>query len=81
MKASRRVLAFALLLIAPLAMVQAEDHGHGHHMMLEQLNKPLAEGERVPVTLQFRGGQTLQVELQVRSLDAAEPMDHSGMKH
>ena len=166
MKASKRVLAFALLLIAPLAMVQAEDHGHGHHagdirvdnpwsrptppgtpvgvgyltlrntgdqkitligadspraghvsihrtvmqegvmrmqpladgleiapggqqvfkphghhLMLEQLNKPLAEGERVPVTLQFRGGQTLQVELQVRSLDAAEPMDHSGMKH
>jgi copper(I)-binding protein len=54
---------------------------HGHHLMLEQLHKPLVEGERVPVMLQFRGGQTLQVELKVRSLDAAEPMDHSGMKH
>jgi copper(I)-binding protein len=166
MKTSRRVLAFALLLIAPLAMVQAEDHSHGHHagdirvenpwsrptppgtpvgvgyltlhnggdqplilsgaespraghvsihqtvmeegvmrmqpladglevapgarqvfkphghhLMLEQLNKPLVEGEQIPVTLQFRGGQTLHVKLQVRSLDAAEPMDHSGMQH
>jgi len=54
---------------------------HGHHLMLEQLNQPLVKGERVPVTLQFGDGSSLELKLQVRSLDAAEPMDHSGMKH
>ncbi|MBC7191060.1 copper chaperone PCu(A)C [Marinobacter sp.] len=54
---------------------------HGHHLMLEQLNKPLLEGEQVPVTLQFGDGSTRVLQLQVRSLDAPEPMDHSGTEH
>lgn len=54
---------------------------HGYHLMLEQLSKPLVEGERVPVKLQFGDGSTLMLQLQVRSLDTPEPMDHSGMAH
>ncbi|QSP96513.1 copper chaperone PCu(A)C [Marinobacter salinisoli] len=46
---------------------------HGHHLMLEQLNAPLAEGERLPLKLHFKGADTMDVELSVESLDE-EPM-------
>ncbi|OEY66938.1 copper chaperone PCu(A)C [Marinobacter sp. X15-166B] len=51
----------------------------GYHLMLEQLVSTLVEGERIPVTLEFAGGQQVQVELAVDPLDdtESEAMDHS----
>lgn len=54
---------------------------HSYHLMLEELAEPLKEGERVPLTLEFEGAESIEVELNVQSLDAekSEPeMDHSG---
>lgn len=39
----------------------------GIHLMLMGLEKALAEGDNVPVTLTFRDGETLDTELSVRS--------------
>lgn len=53
---------------------------HSYHLMLEALAKPLKEGERVPLTLEFEGAEAMDVELNVQSLDAdmSKPeMDHS----
>ncbi|MGO1461136.1 MAG: copper chaperone PCu(A)C [Marinobacter sp.] len=53
---------------------------HSYHLMLEKLVKPLKEGERVPLTLEFEGAESMEVELNVQSLDddASVPeMDHS----
>lgn len=53
---------------------------HSYHLMLEKLAKPLKEGERIPLALEFAGAGSMNVELQVESLDAdmGEPeMDHS----
>lgn len=40
----------------------------GLHVMLHQLEKPLAVGERVPLILHFAGGKELRVEANVRPL-------------
>lgn len=56
---------------------------HSYHLMLEKLAKPLQEGERIPLTLQFEGAETMSVELAVQPLDGEAPakkMDHSGHK-
>ncbi|WP_417517020.1 copper chaperone PCu(A)C [Marinobacter sp.] len=56
---------------------------HSYHLMLEKLPEPLKEGESIPLTLEFEGAETIEVELSVQSLDAdmKEPeMDHSGHK-
>ncbi|MBW0148949.1 copper chaperone PCu(A)C [Marinobacter sp. CAU 1620] len=47
---------------------------HSYHLMLEKLREPLAEGERIPLALEFNDGQTVQVELTV------EPLGYGGMK-
>ncbi len=69
---------------------QVELKPHGYHLMLEQLQGPLREGERIPLTLTFDNGLEVGVELAVESLDAAEPMapamdkngrGHDGMDH
>ena len=39
------------------------------HLMLESLNSPLKEGEKVPLTLEFDGQENLEVQLQVRPRD------------
>ncbi|MBW4935852.1 copper chaperone PCu(A)C [Marinobacter sp. F4206] len=54
---------------------------HGYHLMLEKLPEPLVEGERIPLTLKFDSGETVQVELSVEPLDGGgmkQTMDHSG---
>ncbi|MDK9559233.1 copper chaperone PCu(A)C [Marinobacter sp. M216] len=54
---------------------------HSYHLMLEKLPEPLHEGERIPLTLKFRGAETVQVELTVEPLDYGvmkKEMDHSG---
>ncbi len=53
---------------------------HSYHLMLEKLAKPLKEGEKISLTLEFEGAEAMNVELNVQSLDAdmSEPeMDHS----
>ena len=47
----------------------------GYHLMLMQLEDPLEEGERVPVTLRFERAGRVDVELMVRSLTAGPPND------
>lgn len=62
---------------------------HGYHLMLEQLRQPLAEDERVPLTLYFDQAAAVEVELAVEPLDgemakdSGMKMDHSGhqMEH
>ena len=55
---------------------------HSYHLMLEKLPEPLVEGEKIPVRLDFDGAEDRDIELMVRPLDGAPPMnDHSGMKH
>ncbi len=39
----------------------------GYHMMLEKLTKPLALGQRAPLTLTFADGRKMQVELSVQT--------------
>lgn len=53
---------------------------HGYHLMLEKLEEPLKEGERIPLTLRFDGAKPVNVELQVESLDGASPTEHSDTK-
>lgn len=52
-----------------------------YHLMLEQLKQPLAEGEKIPVTLDFEGVDDISVELTVRPLGGKPEMDHSNMGH
>jgi len=56
---------------------------HSYHLMLEKLTQPLAEGENIPVTLDFEGAEDMAIELTVRPLDGGmktekQKMDHSG---
>lgn len=44
-----------------------------YHLMLMQLDEPLEEGERVPVTLRFERAGRVDVELLVRALPAGAP--------
>lgn len=46
-----------------------------YHLMLMQLEDPLEEGQRVPVTLRFERAGRVEVELIVRSLTAGPPND------
>lgn len=48
---------------------------HSYHLMLEQLERPLKEGEHVPLTLTFEELGPLDVELQVEQ-QAEQSMDH-----
>lgn len=45
----------------------------GYHLMLEGLTKPLALGERAPVTLLFADGKKVQIELSVQTAAGAAP--------
>lgn len=47
----------------------------GAHLMLMGLQRPLAQGERVPLTLRLGTGGELQVELTVEPLGARRPGD------
>jgi copper(I)-binding protein len=52
----------------------------GLHIMFMQLKEPLIEGSKVPVTLTFATSGTIEIELVVGSINAAEPEHHmSGM--
>lgn len=54
---------------------------HSYHLMLEKLNQPLTEGERVPVTLDFEGSDDMEIELTVQPLDGGMKMEKQGMNH
>lgn len=45
----------------------------GAHLMLVDLRRPLAKGERVPLTLELEKGGALQVELRVAEMGARGP--------
>ncbi len=45
----------------------------GAHLMLMGLQRPLAQGERVPLTLKLQSGVTLEIELDVAALGARSP--------
>lgn len=52
----------------------------GYHLMLEQLKKPLKQGDKVPVTLEFEKAGKVAVSLDVQGVGAQAPGDagHSG---
>lgn len=53
---------------------------HGYHLMLEKLNSPLKEGERIPLTVTFEGAENMDVELNVQPLDGtSKPMKKETM--
>ena len=64
----------------------------GYHLMMMNLKKPLKQGEKLPVTLQFEKAGKVSVTLDVEGVGAQGPagassggmdmkkMDHSGMK-
>ena len=63
----------------------------GFHLMLTDLKKPLKQGDKVPVTLEFEKAGKVQVTLDVQAVGAPGPSnagggammkmpDHSGMK-
>ncbi|MCH8496999.1 MAG: copper chaperone PCu(A)C [Marinobacter sp.] len=62
------------LLIPAGATVELKPHSY--HLMLEGLNAPLKEGERVALTLTFDGAPTAEVELHVEPLDGDEGHHH-----
>lgn len=45
----------------------------GYHLMLMDLQRPLKEGEQVPVTLQFEKAGTVQLSLDVQGIGAKAP--------
>lgn len=45
----------------------------GYHLMLAHATRPIKPGDRVPVTLTFAGGTTLQVQFAVMPANAAGP--------
>ena len=49
----------------------------GYHLMLLGLTKPLAPGDKVPLTLTFASGAKLKTELLVGTGAGAPAMDHS----
>lgn len=49
----------------------------GYHLMLIGLGAPLAEGDRVPLTLAFESG-TVDVELRVRAMGASSAHESHG---
>jgi len=54
---------------------------HSYHLMLEKLTQPLAENERIPVTLDFEGAEDMNIELTVQPLDGGMKVDKQGMDH
>lgn len=54
---------------------------HSYHLMLEKLEGRLKEGERVPLTVNFEGAETMEVELNVEPLDGGMEMEDKGMEH
>jgi hypothetical protein len=62
----------------------------GYHLMMMDLKKPLKQGDKVPVTLEFEKAGKVQVTLDVQAVGAPGPSagggemkkmnDHSGMK-
>lgn len=62
----------------------------GYHLMMMDLKKPLKQGDKVPVTLEFEKAGKVAVTLDVQGVGASAPaagggmdmkkMDHSGMK-
>lgn len=53
----------------------------GYHLMLEELDSPLKEGESIPLTVNFDGADTMEVELNVEPLDGSEEMKEHDMDH
>lgn len=49
----------------------------GYHIMLIDLKQPLHEGERFPLRLSFEKSGEIELEVEVRSLDAGTAADHS----
>lgn len=45
----------------------------GSHLMLVGLKRPLAKGDRVPLTLRFERSGELKIELEVQPADSAKP--------
>lgn len=57
----------------------------GYHVMLVDLKKPLAKGDKVPLTLRIEGAdkkvQTVEVQAEVRDLTAPAKHDPGAHKH
>ena len=45
----------------------------GPHLMIVGLKKPLAKGERIPLTLRFERAGEVQVEVEVQAADSRKP--------
>jgi copper(I)-binding protein len=48
----------------------------GYHLMFVGLNKPLKEGDHVPVTLKFANAGTVNVEFVVQGIGATQPVSN-----
>ncbi len=48
----------------------------GYHLMLFDLKKPLKQGDKVPVTLQFERAGKVDISLDVQGVGAQAPADH-----
>lgn len=47
----------------------------GYHLMLSRAKRPIKPGDKVPMTLEFAGGATLQVDFSVLPANAPGPSD------
>jgi hypothetical protein len=54
---------------------------NGRHLMLVGLKAPLVEGQRIPLTLNFKGEAPLTLELEVRSLTAVDAVPAHQHQH
>ncbi len=59
------------IVVAPHTMLSFSDTGY--HIMLTTPTRPVAPGDRVPITLQFADGRTLVVNFEVRPPNASAP--------
>ncbi len=50
----------------------------GYHVMLLKLTRPLADGDRFPLTLQFERAGAIDVEVRVEAQPSDTPMQHHG---
>jgi periplasmic copper chaperone A len=50
----------------------------GYHLMLFDLNRPVKQGEKVPVTLEFEKAGKVSLSLDVQGIGAQAPGEHGG---
>jgi periplasmic copper chaperone A len=72
----RPVAGLAISQSAPISLAPG-----GYHIMLTQLNRPLANGQSFPLSLRFETAGTVETTVMVKTTGAGSGMDFGGTGH